>query len=107
MDGVYSNHSNEVSTPASLNQPLRIPISNAVQPGQSLKAIRSGGPAGFAGSTAFADTRGGAEEGAGSFLSQLETKAESDRETAASANVLRKVFIMAPDASCPSVTGTF
>ena len=29
IDGVYSNHSKSVSTPASLNQPLRIPISKA------------------------------------------------------------------------------
>src|SRR6266481_7513659 len=49
IDGVYSNHSKSVSTPASLNHPLRIPISNAVQPGQSLNAIRSGGFASLGG----------------------------------------------------------
>ena len=36
IDGAYSNQSNSTSTPASLNQPFWMPISNAVQPGQSL-----------------------------------------------------------------------
>src|SRR6266550_1724064 len=49
IDGVYSNHSKSVATPASLNQPLRMPISNAVQPGQSLYAILSGGLGGVGG----------------------------------------------------------
>src|SRR6476660_3935162 len=48
MDGAYSNQSNWTSTPASLNQPFWIPTSNAVQPGQSLNAIRSGLAAGAA-----------------------------------------------------------
>src|SRR4029077_17311544 len=42
IDGAYSNQSNFTSIPASLNHPFWIPISNAVQPGQSLKATRSG-----------------------------------------------------------------
>src|ERR1700747_234036 len=47
-DGAYSNQSNLTSTPASLNQPFWMPISNAVHPGQSEKPTRSGGwsPAG-------------------------------------------------------------
>ena len=36
IDGTYSNQANSTSTPASLNQPFWMPISNAVQPGQSL-----------------------------------------------------------------------
>src|SRR5512138_3612404 len=54
IDGAYSNQSNFTSTPASLNQPFWMPISKAVQPGQSEKAIRSGLPAGsdFASRTA-------------------------------------------------------
>src|SRR6185295_17001423 len=52
IDGVYSNHSNLTSTPASLNQPFWMGISNAVQPGQSLKAILSGPFAPPAGSAA-------------------------------------------------------
>src|SRR5215467_3751639 len=43
IDGAYSNQSNLTSTPASLNQPFVMPTSNAVHPGQSLYAIRSGG----------------------------------------------------------------
>src|ERR1700710_3039902 len=44
MDGVYSNHEKSTSTPASLNQPFWMPISNAVHPGQSENAIFKGGP---------------------------------------------------------------
>src|SRR3569623_1329204 len=44
MDGVYSNHENSTSTPASLNQPFWLPISHAVPPGQSEKAFFRGGP---------------------------------------------------------------
>src|SRR5204863_2580035 len=51
IDGAYSNQSNWTSTPASLNQPFWIPTSNAVQPGQSLNAIRSGLAAGAASAT--------------------------------------------------------
>ena len=36
MDGAYSNQENWTSTPASLNHPFWMAISNAVQPGQSL-----------------------------------------------------------------------
>src|SRR5882724_2910424 len=46
IEGEYSNHSNSVSTPASLNHPFWMAISYADQPGQSLKAMRSGGLAG-------------------------------------------------------------
>ena len=42
IDGAYSNQANSTSTPASLNQPFWMPTSNAVQPGQSEKPIRSG-----------------------------------------------------------------
>src|SRR3954470_14834097 len=48
IEGAYSNQSNFTSTPASLNQPFWIPISKAVQPGQSEKPTRSGGLGGAA-----------------------------------------------------------
>src|SRR5882672_5797339 len=48
IDGAYSNQSNLTSTPASLNQPFWMPISKAVQPGQSEKPTRSGGLGGAA-----------------------------------------------------------
>src|SRR6266851_8353655 len=69
IDGVYSNHSKSVSTPASLNHPFWMPISNAVQPGQSLKAILSGGLASLGGAaTAEAATPAAAvAAGASSF----------------------------------------
>src|SRR4051794_41982997 len=57
IDGAYSNQSNWTSTPASLNQPFWIPTSNAVQPGQSLNAIRSGFAAGAAGGAGTARGR--------------------------------------------------
>src|SRR5450432_941213 len=59
IDGVYSNHENSTSTPASLNQPFWMPTSKAVHPGQSEKAIFSGGfPVGFPG-LAIAPAGGG------------------------------------------------
>src|SRR6266571_1294201 len=73
IDGAYSNHSKSVSTPASLNQPFRMPISNAVHPGQSLNAILSGGCAVF-GAAAEPDARGAVLAVAESFLSQLATR---------------------------------
>src|SRR5262249_31940174 len=60
IDGAYPNQSTLTSTPASLNQPFVMPMSNAVQPGQSLYAIRSGG---FGGGGAGA--AGGGAAGAG------------------------------------------
>src|SRR3954470_8833424 len=43
IEGEYSNHEKSTSTPSSLNQPFWMPISKAVQPGQSEKAMRRGG----------------------------------------------------------------
>src|SRR5690242_3846068 len=65
IEGAYSNQSNFTSTPASLNHPFSIPIWNAVQPGQSEKAMRSGpltgaGGAAGAGAGAAAGAAGGA-----------------------------------------------
>src|SRR5882757_10848015 len=88
IDGVYSNHSKSVSTPASLNQPLRIPISNAVHPGQSLNAIRSGGFAALGGVAAAAEAEA---VGAGaSFLSQLTSAVRRPRATEARTIVRRR-----------------
>src|SRR5882724_7853302 len=73
IEGVYSNHENSVSTPASLNHPFWIPISNAVQPGQSLYAILRGAFAGFgvgAATDAAALAIAAGAAGASSFLSQ-------------------------------------
>src|SRR5215467_10367017 len=52
IDGAYSNQSNCTSTPASLNHPFWMPMSNAVHPGQSLYAILSGGLGGGGGGVA-------------------------------------------------------
>ncbi len=68
IEGAYSNQSNLTSTPASLNQPFWIPISNAVHPGQSENAIRSGGLTGAGGGAAGAGAMAGAAGGAGSLL---------------------------------------
>ena len=68
IDGAYSNQSNLTSTPASLNQPFWIPISNAVHPGQSENATRSGGLAGGGAGAAGAGAMAGAAGGAGSLL---------------------------------------
>src|SRR6185312_16159838 len=68
IDGAYSNQSNFTSSPASLNHPFSIPTSNAVHPGQSLKAMRSGGLAGGAAGAAGAAT--GAADGGGTSLLQ-------------------------------------
>src|ERR1041385_5346297 len=56
IDGAYSNHLSSTSTPSSLNQPFCTAMSHATQPGQSLYAMVSGGPAFFAGSAAVAAT---------------------------------------------------
>src|SRR6478735_1922268 len=48
IEGTYSNQSNLTSTPASLNQPFWMPISKAVQPGQSENPTRSGALGGAA-----------------------------------------------------------
>src|SRR3954454_24292032 len=63
IDGAYSNQSNFTSRPASLNQPFSMPTSNAVQPGQSLKAIRRGGLAAGGGGVAGAAATGAAGGG--------------------------------------------
>src|SRR5450755_1123118 len=67
IEGAYSNQSNLTSTPASLNHPFWMPISKAVQPGQSEKAIRNGALAGGGGGAAGA-AAGAAGAGAGSLL---------------------------------------
>src|SRR4029077_11414185 len=68
IDGAYSNQSNLTSTPASLNQPFWIPISNAVHPGQSENATRRGGFTGAGGGAAGA----GAGAGAGGACSLVQ-----------------------------------
>src|SRR5580692_9727795 len=68
IEGAYSNQSNLTSTPASLNQPFWIPISNAVHPGQSENATRSGGLAGGGAGAAGAGAMAGAGGGADSLL---------------------------------------
>src|SRR5688572_19061392 len=68
IDGAYSNQSNFTSTPASLNHPFWMPISNAVQPGQSLYPMRSGALAGAGGGAAGRGAAAGAGAGAGSLL---------------------------------------
>src|SRR5881394_3899095 len=67
IEGAYSNQSNLTSTPASLNQPFWMPISNAVHPGQSEKATRRGGLAG-GGGVAGAGAMAGAAGAAASLL---------------------------------------
>src|SRR4029078_5733347 len=67
IDGAYSNQSNLTSTPASLNQPFWMPMSNAVHPGQSLYAMRSGGLCGGGGGVAATGSAAGAVAGASAF----------------------------------------
>src|SRR5258706_16291171 len=90
IDGVYSNHESSVSTPASLNQPFRIPISKAVHPGQSLNAILRGG---FAGAVGVADAAGAPPAAGVSFLSQL-VVASQNRQTDANTIERRGVCFM-------------
>src|SRR4051812_1137159 len=88
IDGAYSNQSNLTSTPASLNQPFWIPISNAVQPGQSENPTRSGGFAGGGGGGAGVL---GAIAGPGAGVSLLQPSVKvAARVSAASAP--REVF---------------
>ena len=89
IEGGYSNQTNSTSTPASLNQPFWMPISNAVQPGQSLKATRSGAFAGGGGGVAAC---GGAAAGAGGGGSLVQAASMAVR--AARARKLR--FFMSP-----------
>src|SRR3569623_12936 len=100
MDGVYSNHENSTSTPASLNQPFWMPISNAVHPGQSEKAVFRGGP--------FA--AGGAP--AGSALAEpAATMATNNFETTIVETILLRralAFVICPEAiegACPGDCG--
>src|SRR5206468_6111267 len=78
IDGAYSNQSNFTSRPASLNQPFSMPTSNAVQPGQSLNAIRSGGLAAGGGGVAGAAATGAAGGGGTSLLQLRSASANPD-----------------------------
>ena len=80
IDGAYSNQSNLTSTPASLNQPFWIPISNAVHPGQSENATRSGGLAAGGGGVAGAGAMAGAAGGAGSLLQPAVSSGDAEAE---------------------------
>src|SRR3954471_14875197 len=69
MDGEYSNHEKSTSTPSSLNQPFWMPISKAVQAGQSENAMRN---VGRAGGGDFADP---AAAGGGAVLGRVSARA--------------------------------
>src|SRR6476659_10807673 len=83
IDWAYSNQSNLTSTPASLNQPFRMPTSNAVHPGQSLYPIRSGG---FGGGSAAGAGAALAAGGAGGCSLLQERPTVAMTVTAAIAN---------------------
>src|SRR5258706_2551646 len=104
IDGAYSNHSKSVSRPASLNQPFRIPTSNAVQPGQSLNAIFSGGFAGLAGASTLADSAG-AEATDASFLSHPTALTSRPKTAEAITSVRLGSSFMGGEASRPIVIG--
>src|SRR5882724_1080131 len=86
MDGAYSNQSNLTSTPASLNQPFWIAISNAVHPGQSLYAMRSGGLGAGAGGGGGVGAATGAGGGA-SVLQAIPLPAKPARARASATRV--------------------
>src|SRR5687768_7760231 len=100
IDGTYSNQVKSTATPASLNQPFWMAMSQATQPGQSLYAMRSAGPAaaGAAAGAAVAGTAAlGASTGASvvsglasSFLLQAPKKMDRPRTAA----YRSKVFAM-------------
>src|SRR5882724_7218198 len=86
IEGEYSNHSNSVSTPASLNHPFWMAISYADQPGQSLNAMRSGGLAGAADAAAEGVADAAAAVACSDFLSQPRAP-NPNKATAASTRV--------------------
>src|SRR5882724_103204 len=104
IEGAYSNHSKSVSRPASLNQPFRIPTSKAVQPGQSLNAIFSGGFAGF-GASALADSSAGADAVGASFLSHPAAPTSRPKTAEATTSVRLESCFMGREASRPNVIG--
>src|SRR4051794_40692167 len=84
IEGAYSNQSNTTSTPASLNHPFWMPLSNAVHPGQSLNPACNGFAAGGGGGGAGAAAGAGAGA-ASSFLQLLTTTRRRSADAATEA----------------------